>query len=763
MGKRKAVGTARAASSLSTKQRKHLKEFGEEHPFHDKVSEKQSSQIVELIDSSEQSSSESDAETEQEPLSAYQHLVSTLNNYADEGEEEEDDGEKEDDESEESEVDEDEEDQGDDNESEDEQDEEDPVIDTENTSSVVQKESEEGELLNTEAKNISDLEVDFTDATNETKFSLETNFVDVETDESEDEMVSPLNSSEDQFKQHVDTELEESDVTTINTKNKSIVQLKWTTLGQLVCSSSLPKFTPIGVLKGSDLRNLHFHKPLETTWPKVNGPLLSKDQLSHQQFFTPLQKELFSIINSYKDVYYAERTAAGNGEEVRHTYCLHAINHVLKANSRVLSNNSKCQDQKADVNVDFRDQGLTRPKVLIVVPFRESALRVVHSLINLLEVKDKLEVSNKKRFKDEFGFNPEDIPPNLKRPEDYEAMFAGNIDDHFRIGVSILRKSVRLYAPFYSSDIIVASPLGLRTIIKAEGDKKRDFDFLSSIEMLIIDQADVYLMQNWEHIMLLMKHLNLQPRESHGVDFSRVRMWCLNNWSKYYRQTLIFSAVQDPQINAIHNKHCFNYRGQVAVRNMSQTGSICQAVVQLPHVFQRVEVSSFTDLPDTRFQFFVNKILPQYREAVMSHTLIYIPVYFDYVRLRNYFTHEEINFAHICEYSKKGAVNRARDHFLKGEKPFVLFTERFHFYKRYTIRGIRHLIFYELPTYPQFYSEVCNMLKAENSGDEAAWTCTVLYSKYDAQKLTSVVGVERAAQMLQSKKNVHLFVTGENM
>ena len=69
------------------------------------------------------------------------------------------------------------------------------------------------------------------------------------------------------------------------------------------------------------------------------------------------------------------------------------------------------------------------------MPFRDGALRVVQTFISLLEPKGKkMDVSNKKRFRDEYGEDPNDRPSNLHRPDDYNAVFSGNVDDHFRLG-----------------------------------------------------------------------------------------------------------------------------------------------------------------------------------------------------------------------------------------------------------------------------------------------------------------------------------------
>ena len=119
---------------------------------------------------------------------------------------------------------------------------------------------------------------------------------------------------------------------------------------------------------------------------------------------------------------FCQRTFS-NGEETRHLYVLHALNHVIKyvhillhlllllilclffqrQRTRVLKHNSQLQAAMKDGRQlrwglsflfltaifhvycsDLRDQGITRPKVLILLPFREAALRTVNIMIQLL-------------------------------------------------------------------------------------------------------------------------------------------------------------------------------------------------------------------------------------------------------------------------------------------------------------------------------------------------------------------------------------------
>lgn len=516
-----------------------------------------------------------------------------------------------------------------------------------------------------------------------------------------------------------------------------------------------------------DWSKLHVKSQIQNNIFKANVAHVN-GQIKPEDILTPLQKELFSIINVYQDLYFTNRNLE-NGEEVRFTYCLHVVNHVLKTRLKVIHHNFKLSQQGSkitDIPEDYRDQGLVRPKVVILVPFRNSALRIVQMISSILLCdENRNNIINKKRFYDEFTGNEISMPSKNPKPVDYEITFSGNTDDTFRIGLSITKKSLKLFADFYSSDIIIASPLGLRLIIGAEGEGERDFDFLASVEILVLDQAEIFLMQNWDHVLHTLDHFHLQPKQSHGTNFARVRSWTLNGWSHYYRQTLVFSAYPLPQITAVVNRKCKNYAGKVCVINPVLTGTISQVVVQLPQVFHKFVSGSAVESADARFKFFVTKVFPQYKDSCFGHVLIYIPMYFDYVRLRNYFKKETISFVQLCEYSKEAKIARARDMFFHGDAHFILYSERFHFFRRIRIKGIHHILFYQPPTVPHFYSELCNLMQsALSKGDETTElniTVNVVYSKYDAPQLAGIVGSERATRMLTSDRPVHMFMTGE--
>lgn len=69
-------------------------------------------------------------------------------------------------------------------------------------------------------------------------------------------------------------------------------------------------------------------------------------------------------------------------------------------------------------------------------------------------------------------------------------------------------------------------------------------------------------------------------------------------------------------------------------------------------VFQKFKTDSAATALDDRFQLFTEKIMPQYKDQVMTGVLVYVPSYFDYVRIRNYLKQSDYNFVQICEYSK---------------------------------------------------------------------------------------------------------------
>jgi U3 small nucleolar RNA-associated protein 25 len=410
----------------------------------------------------------------------------------------------------------------------------------------------------------------------------------------------------------------------------------------------------------------------------------------------------------------------------------------------------------------------------------------------------KSNVTNKARFDEEYGTTTEDMhhPKATRRPDDYYQLFAGNIDDNFKLGIRLSKRAIHLFQDFYFSDIVIASPLGLRMTIGVEGEKAYDYDFLSSIELCVLDQADVFLMQNWSHVTHIFEHLNRQPHAGHDADFARVYSWALDNRAAEHRQTLVSAEFLSPEMNALFSRYCSNRAGRIALRQRGSFGGqgtvsaitlITAASPQPPAAstsadhesrfsiaFQRYNAYSLDSDADDRFEYFVKNILPEYSGSAMSHTMIFVSSYFDFVRLRNYLRREDFSFSQVCEYAENKKVSQARDLFFHGERHLLLYTERFHFYRRYRIKGIRHVIFYQLPCYARFVPEMCNMIdpqarfkSSEAEGDVGSGapcpspSAVALYSKFDALRLAHVVGNRRAREMMAAESHCHVISADE--
>ena len=183
-----------------------------------------------------------------------------------------------------------------------------------------------------------------------------------------------------------------------------------------------------------------------------------------------------------------------------------------------------------------------------------------------------------------------------------------------------------------------------------------------------------------------------------------VRLWCLDGHSRNYRQNIILSSVPAPEINSVWSRHCSNYSGRVRVVG-EQEGSMSSVVSDTNIVWHRLHCDSLAASPETRFKYFTERVMPQFTKDSMFHTAVFVPSYFDYVKVRNWFKGSNLDYCEVNEYSKEKKIAQARDMFYHNEKHFMLYTERSHFYRRFRMKGIRHLIFYQPSTFGWMFSE----------------------------------------------------------
>ncbi|GKZ00667.1 hypothetical protein MPSEU_001018900 [Mayamaea pseudoterrestris] len=495
------------------------------------------------------------------------------------------------------------------------------------------------------------------------------------------------------------------------------------------------------------------------------------------------QSLLFPFASLYADMLVTTPTHSKDHT----TFALHTLNHVLTSRGRIQRQNRRLQtieaeqSDESDQSTWQRDQGYVRPTVLVLLPTRGCCYAFVKQLQSMLG-----DTAENERFETEFGppikesTDPTDKAELHRRKaiskkgKDWIELFGDDVndDDDFKLGISLQENkqkkkndddnawSTKLFSDFYKSDIIIASPIGLKMNANNKEEDERGFLFLSSIEVCLVLRGDVLLMQNWDHLNDLLPELNQQPQDTTDIDFSRVRNYLLDGQGSHWRQLIISSSFLDPAIASTFKRHAKSIAGIARFRHQSDNDSSSITNVLLPtqQVFQRVPTSSFLKHSEDRLRYFTEKVLAQILKSKQSHTLIFIPSYFDFISVRNRLLKDEASFVMVTEYSRHTETSRARARFLQGRKPIMLYTGRAHYFHRHFIKGAHHLVFLGLPEHSEFYPQMINLLNdGSETDDGASASCLALFTKYEKFALERIVGSKNSSNMLCGEKSTFLF------
>ena len=230
----------------------------------------------------------------------------------------------------------------------------------------------------------------------------------------------------------------------------------------------------------------------------------------------------------------------------------------------------------------------------------------------------------------------------------------------------------------------------------------------------------------------------------------------------------MLSQFPAPELNALFTRQCANVAGLVTTQP-SFTGVLAHAPSGIRQLFVRFECSDPAAEAELRLAAFRDRMLPSLLTAMTTahgaaQTMLFVPRYFDFVRVRQLLTDEDVPFASVSEYSTPQQASRARTSLQKREVPLLVYTERAHFFRRHKLRGARHLAVYSPPSYAHFYTELMQQLDramapGAGAADEPAKdaTCVLLFCALDVYPLQRLVGNERAARMLTVSEKSFLF------
>ena len=378
-----------------------------------------------------------------------------------------------------------------------------------------------------------------------------------------------------------------------------------------------------------------------------------------------------------------------------------------------IKKNYENSDNKDNINI--KDQGFTSPKVLILVPYKIHAKIIMEQLVKLFSNDNWKGITNKKKFMDEYS--------------EFDSM-----DDCFRLGIQIsfFENKMKLYTPFDESDIIIASPLGLKLAKPSDNDKSfknsKVYDFLSSIEIFLMDFSEVFIYQNLEHLNEILSFLNKQPKNNQNiVDINRIKENYANNYGEYLRQNIIISQFKCIDIDVAINDICKNINGKILLEGPYENqinliknefaekyNTLNSSNYEIRYEFKILRDFKGEEDFQEKFNYFTKNLWQNLYESFEKHTIIFVSSTFDYMILKSFFKKKSKSVCFISEDTDKRDWQRNRLFFEQGKYKFLLYDERAHVYKKINLKFAKNIFFYSLPEDPKIFNEMIHLIDPVN-------------------------------------------------
>jgi hypothetical protein len=393
------------------------------------------------------------------------------------------------------------------------------------------------------------------------------------------------------------------------------------------------------------------------------------------------------------------------------------------------------------------------------------------------------EVGNLENFDEEF--KDQDVRnEHAKNWEDWRReLFKGHYDDanydDFIIGVSFTHGKMRIQFPKTASalcavDVVIGSPLALSRV--AANDRKAlrlkekqleeeenseetkeepqlpIMDFLSAIEILVIDRVDALAMQNLENCRDIVQAVNAQAVACISADINRIEeKFHSPQTAKAQRQTVLLAG----STRSAHFASSFGLRSKFVEISEPYAGIALKKALK-----QKIKQQFFIRVPIDNEAERQQKLLNHFKQLFwkevgneIKQLVIVVADSHDLAPLQEFFEDEGLVDCFLTELTLSDIAGKRRKQmkqtlraFREGEIRTIVVTQRLLWYQRIRITGAKHVLFLGCPTTDSIYADVL-----ADVVDPYRCTSTCLFTANEKLALERIVGSDNLSKLVSDQ------------